>query len=377
MGDGYTAGEQGDFDDDAQARLDELLTLEPYASYKGLMNFWLVHAVSADSGISRDAVTNPGNVQDKDTALGSYFWCDGIERLLCVDKPSVDAYAQRAPAVDLVMVIANSPRYGGAGYNFGPGGDASGDAPEYAGISTLSSGHEQSYLIAAHEIGHSLGNLADEYYYCDEASYKDYCAYEGLNNGEAADVPELNVTAYGPGAGYGEDYLIANEYKWYRWLGTKDPSGGTVGMYDGGRYYASGIYRPTQDSIMKSLTNVNFNLPGTEGMIAGFYRYGAAATSNIPDGASVSRSDRLTVDLADLGRLAKPRVRWFVDGTEVRRVRNATTVIPQRLGVSASRKHTVSVVIDDTTKSIRDPQIRKATRTVLSWHVFKPKRGRS
>lgn len=373
MGDGYTAAEQGDFEEDARRSLGELLDVEPYASYQGLANFWMVHAESTDSGVSRDADSNPGTVLDKDTALGSYFWCNNTERLLCVDTAAVNDYAQLAPAADLVVVVANSPRYGGAGYHHGYGGDLD---PEYefSGISTLSSDHSLSYLVAAHEIGHSLGGLADEYYYCSEPGYEAYCTWYGFVDGDLywGEVPESNATIYGPGAGFGPGYLIENQYKWFRWLGEQDPSGGTVGMYDGGRYYASGIYRPTQDSIMKSLANTSFNLPGTEAMIAGFYRYAAALSSEVPSGSTVSRTDQLSVDVADLGGLARlGEVRWFVDGREAKQARGETTVVPKKLGVPASGSHTLVARISDRTASLRDPQILDTARSELSWTVVR------
>lgn len=371
IGDGYTADEQDDFAADATARWAEMSEIEPYDSYGGMTNVWRVNAVSVDSGISRDFDTNPGEVQDKNTALGAYFWCGGTERLVCIDVAKVDSYARLAPAADLVVVVANSPRYGGAGYHHGFGGDLPPDIP-YSGISTLSSDNPQSYKIAAHEIGHSLGGLADEYYYCSEPGYEDYCVWYGFWNGELywGEVPEPNVTIYGPGDGYGEDYLRQEHYKWWRWLGEADPSGGTVTMVDGGRYYASGIYRPTNDSIMRSLSNLNFNLPGTEAMIDGFYTYGRLLSSGTPPGSTVRRRERLTIDVADVGGLARPTsVRWYVDGREARQARGKTTVRPNRLGVPASRRHTLSVTVSDATRSIRDPEIAAKTTSALTWTV--------
>ena len=76
------------------------------------MIVWSVDAVSNQSGVSGD----PGKDVVKDTALKSYFWCDDIERLLCVDTAKVESYAAKAPDADLVVVLSNSTKYGGAGY---------------------------------------------------------------------------------------------------------------------------------------------------------------------------------------------------------------------------------------------------------------------
>ncbi|MEU9851912.1 M64 family metallopeptidase [Streptomyces sp. NPDC047974] len=121
MGDGYTAGQQADFHADAQATLDAVFAIEPYASYRGLFNIWLVDSVSAESGVSGD----PTAEVVKNTAVSSSFFCDGTERLLCLDTSKVTTYANQAPASDIVFVIANSTKYGGAGYSFSPPADRS------------------------------------------------------------------------------------------------------------------------------------------------------------------------------------------------------------------------------------------------------------
>ncbi|WP_324617501.1 M64 family metallopeptidase [Streptomyces sp. NRRL S-1868] len=53
-----------------------MAAIEPFTSHTGQMNVWTVEAVSRDSGVSGD----PAQDVVKDTALGTYFWCDGMER---------------------------------------------------------------------------------------------------------------------------------------------------------------------------------------------------------------------------------------------------------------------------------------------------------
>ncbi|MFE2729060.1 M64 family metallopeptidase, partial [Kitasatospora sp. NPDC059327] len=69
-------------------------------------------AVSAQSGVSGD----PKQSTVRKTALGARFWCDSIERSLCVDIKAVDSYAAKALRADLVIVVADTAKYGGAGY---------------------------------------------------------------------------------------------------------------------------------------------------------------------------------------------------------------------------------------------------------------------
>lgn len=343
-GDGYTAAQQDDFRADARARWKQLTSIEPYKSYRGLMNVWMVQAVSRDSGIDRDRDTNPGNVNDKRTALGAYFWCDGLERLICVNVNAVRRYAKKAPQAELAVVVANSDRYGGAGYFQGVRG--------LTGVATLSSDHASSSEIGSHEIAHALGKLADEYWTCGS------CAHGGTR-----EVGPPNVTVHGS-----VTYLRDHRRKWYRWLGAADPSGGTVGVHQGGMYVARGIWRPTESSIMRYLGEP-FNLPGREAMINGFYRYAQPVSSNVKGGKAIGRKKRIKLRLASVGALGRLQVRWYVDGREVRKARGRTSASPAALGVPGRGRHTVRVKVVDRTTAVRSPKIRKNASRSISWRV--------
>ncbi|MFJ5774879.1 M64 family metallopeptidase [Streptomyces sp. NPDC093094] len=337
MGDGYTADRQADFAADAREKLEEIFSIEPYRSYRPLFNVWLVEAVSPVSGVTGD----PTPDVIRETALGSSFFCEDIERLLCVDTDAVTAYANRAPAADIVFVIADSAKYGGAGYSF----ETPPEGASYRGIATMSSDNERSWLIGAHELGHSIGNLADEYQYAGYGAYPD------------PETGSVNLSVR-PGLG---------TTKWHRWLGEPDPTGSPVGTYEGGGYYETGIYRPTETSIMRTLTSTEFNLVGREAMIAGFYTYADALTSRVPTKAPVSRNARLTVDVAPLTGLAAPRLTWYADGRRVDRATDDRSVTPRELGVRGKGPHTVEAVFTDGSASLRDPGARAAAGNSLTW----------
>ncbi|MGW8887173.1 M64 family metallopeptidase [Streptomyces sp. NPDC055749] len=343
VGDGYTAGRQGDFHADAAAKWADVTAIEPYKSYQGLFNVWTVDAVSNESGISGDPTAD----KVKDTALGSYFWCEGIERLICADIDKVASYAAKAPAADLVVVVSNSTKYGGAGYSA-----LTDEGYPFNGVSTLSSDHASSGMIAVHEIGHSVGLLDDEY---------TYDAYGTWTGGEPAGI---NSTTYTPAQ------LTAKQAKWYRWLGRPDPTGGTVGTYEGSSYYPYGIFRPTATSLMRELSSTEFNLPGREAMIAGFYRAGNALSSTVGTDPAVGTTQRITVGVAELGTIARPELRWYVDGVEKAAARGRTTVTPAALGVKKDgRGHRVTATLVDRTDAVRDPAVRDLATDRLSWTV--------
>ncbi|MFI0911581.1 MULTISPECIES: M64 family metallopeptidase [Streptomyces] len=340
IGDGYTASQQEAFHAAVRAKWAKMSAVEPYASYRNLFNVWAVDAVSRDSGVSGD----PAQGVKRDTALGSGFFCDGVERLLCVDTGKVESYAAKAPAADLVVVLANSTKYGGAGYN-----DVVSKVG-YDGIATASSDNDRSDQIAVHETGHSLGKLADEY------QYDEYGTYTG------AEPRDVNISTLDA------DRMGAQRTKWYRWLGQQSPDGGTVGSFEGGGYYPKGLFRPTENSIMRSLGR-EFNLVGREAMIAGFYRHASvltAADGTAATGTTVGRGARVGVRLP----AATSTVHWYVDGHEVVWFRGKTTVVPAAVGVPRDgRTHTLTARAVDRTDAVRDPELAKRLRGELSWKV--------
>ncbi|MEU9233810.1 M64 family metallopeptidase [Streptomyces subrutilus] len=345
VGDGYTAAELDRFHSDARQKWDEVTAVEPYTTYRNLFNVWTVDAVSKESGVSGDPA--PGTVRD--TALGSYFWCEEIERLLCVDQPRVDAYVAKAPEADLVIVLANSAKYGGAGYNE-PSATLG-----YEGIATASAGHPKSGQVAIHETGHSLGKLADEYFYAGVPDYEKYTGPEPAESNSSA-LPA--------------DRMAAQRAKWHRWLGETSPDGGTVGAYEGGGYFATGLYRPTDNSLMRVLGKP-FNLPGVEAMIAGFHRHARTVTPLTP-------TDR-TLRLRHTAKAAVPRpagadgrrllVRWYLDGRELKRFEGRTEVAVADLWLFDLRTHRLKVTAEDRTPAVRDPAIARTLRSEAQWQV--------
>ncbi|MEU6969980.1 M64 family metallopeptidase [Kitasatospora aureofaciens] len=221
LGDGYTAGETGLLRQHAEQKWAEIAATDPWRKYAGSINVWLVNVVSNQSGVSND----PYQGITRDTALGMYFFCGGIERLLCLNESKAQAYAAQAPGVDAIVAVGNTTKYGGAGY---------------PSLSTVSGGNSQSGRIAIHELGHSVGGLADEY-------FTPGTTYTG------AEPTQPNVTRDPGGA------------KWASYLGRPTPDGGVIGAYQGGSQYEYGIYRPSSDSLMRSLDKP-FNLPSLAAM---------------------------------------------------------------------------------------------------------------
>jgi hypothetical protein len=228
VGDGYTAAELTTYSEHVASKWAELSAVEPFASYAGYFNVWRVDVVSPQSGVDHD----PTLGESRDTTLDMGFFCQGndpaTERLLCVDQAKANQFAALAPQADQVIALGNTAKYGGAG----------------GGVATAAGANWQAGQIAVHELGHSIGHLADEYDY----PYDTYTGFE---------PSEVNVTKDPTGA------------KWSAHLGRPSPDGGVIGAYEGARYHLHGLYRPSQDSIMRTLGR-EFNSIGRDAMIAAF-----------------------------------------------------------------------------------------------------------
>ncbi|MBB5954738.1 hypothetical protein FHS29_001308 [Saccharothrix tamanrassetensis] len=228
VGDGYTSSELDTYHAHVIGKWDELSAVEPFKSYKQYFNVWQVDVVSDESGVDND----PSLGSARDTALDMGFWCQGrdvnTERLLCVNQTKAAQFGALAPGADQVIALGNTAKYGGAG----------------GAVATASGANAQAGQIAVHELGHSIGGLADEYDY-------PYDRYTG------SDPVEPNATTDPTGG------------KWSHYLGQTSPDGGTVGAYEGSRYHRYGLYRPTENSIMRTLGR-EFNLVGRDAMINAF-----------------------------------------------------------------------------------------------------------
>ncbi len=217
VGDGYTAAEMAKWRADAQKVIDGFLADPLFAANRGAMNVRRVDVASNQSGVDE-----PDRGIYRDTAMDAAFYCYNIDRLLCVNTDKVLNIVGSVLAPDerdVVIVVANSTRYGGSGGE----------------IATLSMA-DQSIEIALHEIGHTAFALADEYDYGT-------CSL----GGEPVE-PDVSVNG-------------TRGVKWHGLIaaGTAVPTGlgvyanGTVGVFRGAQYCPSGKYRPTENSRMRTL----------------------------------------------------------------------------------------------------------------------------
>lgn len=336
VGDGYTENELDLFASHAEQMWRDIENLQPYTRYRGMINVWRVDVVSAESGVDND----PAAGVERDTALDMGFFCFDLERLLCVDEAKAQQYAANAPAADQVLALANSTKYGGAGGT----------------VATSSGGNADAGQIVLHELGHSIGGLADEYDYY--ASPDDQETYTG------PEPAEINISTYDA------EEMAQRQAKWWRWLGAPSPDGTVVDTYEGGGYYRFGMYRPTENSLMRILGQP-FNLPGREKMTVSLYGFFETIDRASPNNRPVSARSVLWVRPIDLPR-GDIGIRWYLDGKLVASQTDKRVFHLDRRRLRGV--HIVTVRVTDRTTFVREPEYRRSDLTnSITWQV----RGRT
>jgi hypothetical protein len=145
IGEGYTAAEQEKFKQDLARFSKLILSQEPYRTYRERFNISGLFKPSAESGCDE-----PSYGQFKNTVLGAQFDSFGSERYLLTDDNRAWRDIAGHVPYDAVMIMVNSPRYGGGGiYNL---------------YCTFTSDNQWQQYLCLHEFGHSFSGLADEYY---------------------------------------------------------------------------------------------------------------------------------------------------------------------------------------------------------------------
>ncbi|WP_431679634.1 M64 family metallopeptidase [Kitasatospora sp. KL5] len=319
LGDGYTAAQQPLFREQADRAWRALMEIEPFRTYQSFFNIRRVEVVSPVAGIAEDDDGGP-----TDTPLGMHFWCEGTARLLCADESATARYAGEDAGPQYLIALANSEEYGGAGGT---------------GVTTLAGGSPDAGRIIQHEIGHTVGDLGDEY-----DSAPDDPGYANLSAVDA-------------------DEMLRTHAKWWRWLGATSPDGGgVVGAYRS----ANGLYRPTADSVMRTLGGT-YNLPSREAIVEQLYRRVKPLDGAAPAPGPVAGRPRLQVSAVPLEGPRQLQIEWTVNGKPVP-APGGSWLDTATLGLAPGARATVTATVRDTTDWVRDEAFRDRymTRTV-SW----------
>ena len=241
-GDGFTSAEMSAFE---TVVADFVVFLE--SNLTGAVNWEKVNVIRLDVRSDESGADNP-NCDDTikvATYFDAEFCVSGLDRTLAIDESiAIDAANANFPEWDALLVFVNITNYGGLG-----GG----------GVAVASLDPVWSHEIALHEMGHAAFGLADE-----------YPTWAGCASGET-DRNVYDVAILGEPA---EDNVTAtlSPLKWADLVDPATPTpttsnpdctqcdtqaspvaAGTVGAFEGGRYYHCGIWRPEFNCRMNNL----------------------------------------------------------------------------------------------------------------------------
>ena len=250
LGDGFAAADQAAYNMWVQTELiDGVFGHDYFYEDASAWNIFRVNLISVDSGVNvrvYDEHGTPADASDdtitstttRNTALdmifsGSWAHC-WLEYTANTEARIQAALTKWVPDFNFILIVLNTPGYGGCG-----GG---GRAHVTLGV---------DWTVVAHEFGHGLGGLPDEY--CVSGAYTggEPGAVDLTINTNLATLKWgkfVNPTTPIPtGTGACADYNQGT--KPATWDDTQD-----VGLFEGGNTMNTGIYRPVINCRMRGNT---------------------------------------------------------------------------------------------------------------------------
>ncbi len=293
-GDGYRAQDQEKLSNDARGLVKSLFEKPPFQQYQSLFNVQLIHAESIQNGIDFGDLGS-----SRSTRYGGTFNCGGTGRAIRVDEEVVlrDA-ADNVPGYDYVVVLANETRRGGS-------------ASRKIAKLSMREGSENTF---SHELGHVIGRLADEY----ESANSSYPTCEART-----DCLQPNVTIRS----------TLSELKWASWVNpalpipTPETKRYTcVGLFEGARYQAKGVYRPIDQDCAMRRNERPFCPVCTEALVLRFLSTVTLVDMAEPAPGAISACEEPKVFSVTLlpFQNGKMRLQWLLNG--IVKVDNITSV---------------------------------------------------
>ena len=235
LGDGYRSEEIQKYATDVDMIVESILSEAPFDDLRAAINVNRVDVVSNESGAG-DLCSDLRRA----TFFDSNFCDHGIDRLLVTSvSTALDVAINAVPEMNATLMVVNSDIYGGSG-----------------GAVPVFSLAPQAFEIALHEIGHSHFALADEYPFLRDCHEPNHDRYAG---GEPS---EPNVTRSTDGIKWSRLLHSGFTLPTTRNADCSDCDGqaspvpnGTVGAFEGARYFRCGLFRPEFNCRMRELGN--------------------------------------------------------------------------------------------------------------------------
>ena len=238
VGDAFADKDQDLFNKYVELGKEAFFTEEPFRSTKNRFNIYRIGSVSKNGIITQEG---------GDTKFSAQF---GQGTYVGGDNNLVNSFVKASiPSVDLtktiIFVIINKAKYAGTCHMF-----SNNQAVCY--VPLCRNENEYAQTLRHEGCGHGFGKLADEYFYDSMGRIPD---------DEVSELKKWKGFAYG----FHENVDLTsdpNTILWSKFISDSRYSG-KVGVYEGGYTYPYGVYRPTDNSIMRYNTG-GFNAPSRE-----------------------------------------------------------------------------------------------------------------
>ena len=238
VGDAFADKDQDLFNKYVKLGKEAFFTEEPFRSTEDRFNIYRIGSVSKNGIIAQEGGDTKFSAQFEQ---GTYVGGDNnlVNSFVKASIPSVDL------TKTIIFVIINKAKYAGTCHMY-----SNNQAVCY--VPLCRSENEYAQTLRHEGCGHGFGKLADEYFYDSMGRIPD---------DEVSELKKWKGFAYG----FHENVDLTsdpNTILWSKFISDSRYSG-KVGVYEGGYTYPYGVYRPTDNSIMRYNTG-GFNAPSRE-----------------------------------------------------------------------------------------------------------------
>ena len=277
MGDGFMDDEIADssYAKTMRQAMENLFSEEPIKSLRDYFNVYQVTAVSARNRFVGPDSTALGTIPDRQSM--------GIE----VNADAVMKYVKKVENIDsintLAVVVLNTNINRGITYMIGSNKKDYNYAIALCPvIDSLKS--ETFRQVLTHEaIGHGFGKLADEYVRSTEGSATDE-DIKGLKDRHEKLGWFLNV----------DSEKDSTKVLWTKFIYDSEFENEKIGIYEGGYTFYKGVYRPSEESMMRS-NNAPFNAPSRQAIYNRVMKMGLGKTATYEEFVEFDKMHKPTI----------------------------------------------------------------------------------
>lgn len=244
FGDAYSDRliENGKYRSDLMLAIDAIFSEEPFKTFRSYFNIYIVYIVSANEVIGVDPYDTAFSTTVHPSTTGIGRVLSPYEYLTYYKRQFINE------EVISVTVVNHDSGHGTAYLNWDHDPEIDygyGNGEAYV---TRCSNDEQFKNTVLHEFGHAFAKLADEYWY-DDGVVPTQADIDCLEDFQRYGVYKNVSTSNDP-----------DSAPWSRFLKDERYVSNGLGLYEGGYTYASKIWRPTENSIMRYNTG-GYNAP--------------------------------------------------------------------------------------------------------------------